>query len=209
MADASQNGFALRVRRLLPDGWFPAAPVAGEEEKAPVLNALLQGFGSVFAWVWNLLGWTNQQARLTTMTGAFLDMFAADFFGTGLPRKQGESDAEYRKRIQEALFPSLGTRPDVENTIRYEVGQAGRVIEPRNAADCKGLGSAASPATGGGYGYGAPDLRYGSRMVPFQLFAQLPTGDTSQPSTQTLTRIAAVMPAGTIAWTQNVESLDG
>lgn len=209
MADTSQNGFALRVRRLLPDGWFPAAPAAGEEEKAPVLNALLQGFGSVFAWVWDLLGWTNQQARLATMTGAFLDMFAADFFGTGLPRKQGESDDEYRKRIQEALFPSLGTRPDVENTIRYEAGQAERVIEPRNATDCKGLGSAASPAIGGGYGYGAPGLRYGSRMVPFQLFAQLPTGDTAQPSTQTLTRIAAVMPAGTIAWTQDVESLDG
>lgn len=209
MADTSQNGFALRVRQLLPDGWFPAPPAVGGEEKAPVLNALLQGFGSVFAWVWNLLEWTNQQTRLSTMTGAFLEMFAADFFGTGLPRKRGESDDEYRKRIQEALFPSLGTRPDVENTIRYEVGQSGRVIEPRNAADCKGLGSAASPAIGGGYGYGTPGLRYGSRMVPFQLFAQLPTGDTAQPSTQTLTRIAAVMPAGTIAWTQDVESLDG
>ncbi|MFT9361592.1 hypothetical protein [Acetobacter okinawensis] len=209
MVDTSQNGFALRIRQLLPDGWFPAAPAEGEEERAPVLNALLQGFGSVFAWVWGLLGWTNQQARLLTMSGAFLDMFAADFFGTSLPRKQGESDDEYRKRIQEALFPSLGTRPDVENTIIYEVGRAGRFIEPRNAADCKGVGSAAAPAIGGGYGYGASGLRYGSRMVPFQLFAQLPAGDTDPPSTQTLTRIAAVMPAGTIAWTQDVESLDG
>lgn len=189
-------------------GWFPNPPSDGEDEQAPVLNALLQGFGSVFAWVWGLLTGTDEQARLATMSGAFLDMFAADFFGTGMPRKQGESDDDYRTRIQEALFPSLGTRPDVETTIQYEVGQAGRVIEPRNATDCKGLGSLAAPSIGGGYGYGAPALRYGSRMVPFQLFAQLPTGDTDKPSTQTLTRIAAVMPAGTIAWTQNVESLE-
>lgn len=173
-----------------------------------MLNALLQGVGSVFAWVWGLLTSTNEQTRLATMTGAFLDMFAADFFGTGMPRKQGESDDEYRRRIQEALFPSLSTRPDVENTIQYEVGQAGRVIEPRNATDCKGLGSLATPSIGGGYGYGVPGLRYGSRVVPFQLFAQLPMGDTNMPSAQTLTRIAAVMPAGTIAWSQNVESLD-
>lgn len=208
MADTSQNGFALRVRQLLPAGWFPNPPSSGEEEKAPVLNALLQGFGSVFSWVWELINETDKQTRLSTMTGAFLDMFAADFFGTGMPRKQGESDDEYRKRIQEALFPSLGTRPDVENTIQYEVGRAGRVIEPRNATDCKGLGSLASSAIGGGYGYGVPALRYGSREVPFQLFAQLPTGDTDKPSAQTLTRISAVMPAGTIAWTQDVESLE-
>ncbi|OUJ03870.1 hypothetical protein HK15_08885 [Acetobacter orientalis] len=208
MADTSQNGFALRVRRLLPAGWFPNPPSGGEAEQAPVLNALLQGFGSVFAWVWGLLTGTDEQTRLATMTGAFLDMFAADFFGTGLLRKQGESDDEYRRRIQEALFPSLGTRPDVENTIQYEVGQAGRVIEPRNATDCKGLGSLAAPSIGGGYGYGVPALRYGSRVVPFQLFAQLPMGNTNKPAAQTLTRIAAVMPAGTIAWTQNVESLE-
>ncbi|GCE82536.1 hypothetical protein MSKU9_0677 [Komagataeibacter diospyri] len=94
------------------------------------------------------------------------------------------------------------------NVIADEVGTAGRVIEPRNATDCKGLGSLASPAIGGGYGYGVTTLRYGSRAVPFQLFAQLPTGDTNQPATQTLTRIADVMPAGTIAWVQDVETLD-
>ncbi|BBC81308.1 hypothetical protein AcetOrient_orf04480 [Acetobacter orientalis] len=207
MADTSQNGFALRVRRLLPAGWFPNPPSGGEAERAPVLNAFLQGFGSVFAWVWGLLTGTDEQTRLATMTGAFLDMFAADFFGTGLPRKQGESDDEYRKRIQEALFPSLGTRPDVENTILYEVGRPGRLIEPRNAADCKGLGSLAAPAIGGGYGYGVAALRYGSRGAPFQLFAQLPTGDTNPPATQTLDRMADVMPAGTIAWVQDVETL--
>lgn len=94
------------------------------------------------------------------------------------------------------------------NVIADEVGQAGRVIEPRNAADCKGIASMASPAIGGGYGYGVAALRYGSRGAPFQLFAQLPTGDTGQPATQTLDRIADVMPAGTIAWVQDVETLN-
>ncbi|GAN88067.1 hypothetical protein Gain_0128_008 [Komagataeibacter intermedius TF2] len=206
MADVTQNGFALRIRRLLPTGWFPSAPAVGETEQAPVLNALLQGFGSVFAWIWAMLAGTADQTRLATMSGAFLDMFAADFFGTTLTRGQGESDGAFRTRIEEALFPSLGTRPDVVNTIADEVGAAGRVIEPRNATDCKGLGSVAAPATGGGYGYGVAALRYGSRGAPFQLFAQLPTGDTSQPATQTLDRIADVMPAGTIAWVQDVET---
>lgn len=208
MADTTRNGFALRIRALLPTGWFPAPPGSGESEQAPVLNALLQGFGSVFAWVWNLLTGTRDQTRLATMTGAFLDMFAADFFGATLTRKTGESDDAFRARIEEALFPSLGTRPDVVNVMADEVGTSGRVIEPRNATDCKGLGTLASPATGGGYGYGVTALRYGSRGVPFQLFAQLPTGDTSAPATQTLARIAAVMPAGTIAWVQDVEKTD-
>ncbi|BCZ76083.1 hypothetical protein [Komagataeibacter phage phiKX1] len=208
MADTTQNGFALRIRRLLPAGWFPSPPAAGQTEQAPVLNALLQGFGSVFAWVWELWAETTDQTRLATMTGPFLDMFAADFFGTLLTRNPGESDDAFRARIEEALFPSLGTRPDVVNTIADEVGAAGRVIEPRNATDCKGIASMASPAIGGGYGYGVTALRYGSRGAPYQLFAQLPTGDTDQPATQTLDRITAVMPAGTIAWVQDVETLD-
>ncbi|AHI25486.1 hypothetical protein BGC31_05170 [Komagataeibacter xylinus] len=207
MADVTQNGFALRIRKLLPTGWFPAPPATGEAEQAPVLNALLQGYGSVFAWIWAMLAGTADQTRLATMGGAFPDMFAADFFGTLLTRNPGESDDAFRARIEEALFPSLGTRPDVVDVIADQVGSAGRVIEPRNAGDCKGLGSLASPATGGGYGYGVAALRYGSRGAPFQLFAQLPTGDTNPPATQTLDRIADVMPAGTIAWVQDVENL--
>ncbi|GBQ58830.1 hypothetical protein [Komagataeibacter swingsii] len=207
MADISQNGLALRIRRLLPTGWFPAAPATGEAEQAPVLNALLQGYGGMFAWIWAMLAGTDTQTRLATMTGAFLDMFAADFFGTLLTRNPGESDDALRARIREALFPSLGTRPDVVNTIADEVGAPGRVIEPRNATDCKGIASMASPAIGGGYGYGVAALRYGSRAAPFQLFAQLPTGDTNPPATQTLDRIANVMPAGSIAWVQDVETL--
>ncbi|WP_075595572.1 hypothetical protein [Novacetimonas hansenii] len=207
MVDVTQNGFALRIRKLLPTGWFPMPPATGETEQAPVLNALLQGFGSVFAWIWAMLSGTADQTRLATMTGAFLDMFASDFFGTLLTRNTGESDDAFRIRIEEALFPSLGTRPDVVNVIADEVGTAGRVIEPRNASDCKGLGSMSAPAIGGGYGYGVAALRYGSRGTPFQLFAQLPTGDTNQPAIQTLDRIENVMPAGTIAWVQDVENL--
>jgi len=207
LVDVTQNGFALRIRKLLPTGWFPMPPATGETEQAPVLNALLQGFGSVFAWIWAMLAGTADQTRLATMTGAFLDMFASDFFGTLLTRNTGESDDAFRIRIEEALFPSLGTRPDVVNVIADEVGTAGRVIEPRNASDCKGLGSMSAPAIGGGYGYGVAALRYGSRGTPFQLFAQLPTGDTNQPAIQTLDRIENVMPAGTIAWVQDVENL--
>ena len=208
MADTTQSGFALRIRRLLPTGWFPPPPAAGQAEQAPVLNALLQGYGYVFAWVWAMLAGTADQTRLATMTGAFLDMFATDFFGTLLTRNPGESDDAFRTRIEEALFPSLGTRPDVVHVMADEVGTPGRVIEPRNATDCKGLGNLSAPATGGGYGYGVAALRYGSRGVPFQLFAQLPTGDTNPPATQTLDRMADVMPAGTIAWVQDVETLD-
>ena len=202
MADVTPNGFALRIRALLPSGWFPAPPATGQVEAAPVLNAVLQGFGNLSAWVWALLAGTNDQTRLASMSGAFLDMFAADFFGTTLTRAAGEGDDALRTRIEEALFPSLGTRPDVVNVLADELGMAGRVIEPRSATDCKGLGSVTSPATGGGYGYGTPGLRYGSRHAPFQLFAQLPTGGTDAPSPQTMARIAAVLPAGTIAWVQ-------
>lgn len=161
MATGDQNDFARRVRQLLPFGWFPDPPAANQSEKAPVLNGVLQGIGNILSWVYDLFGQVNLQMRLATATGSFLDLIAYDFFGDALPRASGETDAAYRKRIQEALVAQKNTRTAITEALQDLTGQTPIVVEPTSASDCKGLGSTAAPAAGGGYGYGVAGLYYG------------------------------------------------
>ena len=109
----SQGNLASRLRVLLPAGWFPSEPPTGETEQAPILNALLQGCASVFAWVWSWFVYIYPQQRLSTATGAMLDIYAQDFFGDELPREDGESDDDYRARIKAAIVPLRFTRPAI------------------------------------------------------------------------------------------------
>ncbi|WP_408872290.1 hypothetical protein [Gluconobacter roseus] len=162
-APGSAEDFAGRLRRLLPKGWFPPEPQGLEEEAAPVLAALLTGFGAVLAGIWQLMLECSQQMRLSTMSGAFLDMAADDYFGeSGLVRQISETDGVYRKRIRTSLFAERNTRQAVTNAIVAATGVQPVIIETLNAADCHALACASSPAMGGGYGYGASGLRYGS-----------------------------------------------
>lgn len=160
----SVDDFASRLRSLLPVGWFPAAPQDLEEETAPVLVAVLRGFSAVLAGIWTLLDECQQQTRLITMSGPFLDMLAADYFGpAGLTRRTSELDRDYRTRIVSSLVAQKNTRESVFNALLSITGVAPTILEPLNAADCHALASLAAPAGGGGYGYGSAGLRYGSR----------------------------------------------
>ncbi len=202
MTTGSQQDIALRLRALLPTGWFPALPATGEAETAPVLMALLNGIGNQFATIWALLSYANLQTRISTSTGSFVDATAVDYFGPGgLLRNTGESDAAYIARIKASLFPIRGTRAAVVAVVTALTGAPPFIVEPRNATDCKGRGSAAQPAAGGGYGYGAPGLRYGSNSDPFQVFMMVDNG-IDLPLNTLYQAIAAVLPAGSIAWVQ-------
>ncbi|PON10747.1 hypothetical protein C2W62_48455, partial [Candidatus Entotheonella serta] len=128
MATGDQNDFARRVRQLLPFGWFPDPPAENQSEKAPVLNGVLQGIGNILSWVYDLFGQVNLQMRLATATGSFLDMIAYDFFGDALPRASGETDAAYRKRIQEALVAQKNTRTAITEALQDLTGQTPIVV---------------------------------------------------------------------------------
>lgn len=218
MIDATPNvtqaGFANRLRALLPDGWFPSAPASGEAEQAPVLNAILQGCASVYRGFWLLLEYIYPQQRLSTATGAMLDIYAQDFFGDELPRYAGESDDSYRERIKNGIVPLRFTRPAVEAAITGVRTSGWALVEPRNANDTKGIASKASPSVGGGYAYGSritganiatpgnPCLRYGTNLAPFQGFVLLDDLSAGTPPEDVTDAINRVRAAGVVFWIQ-------
>jgi hypothetical protein len=104
------------------------------------------------------------QTRITTATGANLDLISLDFFGSDLPRRAGESDASFEGRIERELFRLKGTRAAMVRELTDLTGQAPRIFEPRLTSDTGGY-------TVGGVGYGAGG-GYGSLLLPFQFFVQ-------------------------------------
>lgn len=198
MATGDQADFARRLRQLLPFGWFPSPPSQTQEEKAPVLNGVLQGAGNVFGWAFELFTQVNAQMRLSTATGDMLSMIAYDYFGDSLPRASGEADDAYRARIQQSLVAAKNTREAVAQSLRTLTGEEPTIVEPTRAADCKGLATLTSPAVGGGYGYGALGLYYGT-LNGGQFFVSTKRG--SAPSTAAIyAAINNVRAEGVTAW---------
>src|SRR5271170_6436910 len=156
MATGDQNDMAARIGAVLPAGWLP--------DNAPILGAVLAGFGAIWAQVYALLSWVTLQTRITTATGANLDLISLDFFGNNLPRRSGESDASFEARIEREMFRPKGTRAAVVRELTDLTGQTPLIFEPRLALDTGGY-------TIGGIGYGAGG-GYGSLLLPFQFFVQ-------------------------------------
>ncbi|AOX20590.1 hypothetical protein A0U90_10115 [Kozakia baliensis] len=199
IAPGSPQDFARRLRNLLPSGWFPAPPYDDEIEKAPVLAAILLGFGSVLSNFWLLLAQVQKQMRLATMSGAFLDMAAEDYFGAGgLSRQALESDDTYRKRIVSSILAPKNTRSAVVSAVRNITSIEPNIIEPMNAADCHAFGAVRMAACGGGYGWGSDNLRYGSSKGG-HFFLETPRGKA--PSALAICNaVNQVKAAGVTAW---------
>ena len=154
IAPGTARDFARRIRLLLPQGWFPA--YRGDEvEDAPVLQALLTGFGSVLAHIWALMIVVRAQTRMGTTSGPFLDMAAKDYFGAaGLIRLPLERDTRLRRRMVERLNAQRNTRQAVVQAVTELAGAPPRIIEPMTVRDCGAWCRAG--------GYGAVRSRYGS-----------------------------------------------
>nr|WP_249110474.1 hypothetical protein [Neokomagataea anthophila] len=197
-SSGSVDDFSLRFRRLLPMGWFPDAPNDGEQETAPVLAAILQGFGCVFSGVWEQIRALRQCSRLQTATGSFVDMIAEDYFGRGVfPRKLRECDVNYRQRIVQNIVLIRNTRAAVRAVLIAETGKDPTIIEPINAADCHALGSIAQPSCGGGYGYGVSGLRYGGQSGQFFVETSLGNAESLEAICRSLQPVVAL---GVVGW---------
>ena len=159
---------AARLHATLPTGWFPVSPPAPAQSSTPVLDGLLAGLGEAWTFCYGLLGFTLTQARVGTAAGGFLDMVSADFFGPLLPRRTGEPDDGFRRRIKAALVSQQGTRRDVVQAVSNVTSMQPTVCEPTRGLDCGGYGSPGAAGAGGGVGYGAPGFRYGSGLLDFQ-----------------------------------------
>ena len=221
MTGDSQD-MAGRLRAVLPARWYP--------DEAPILDAVLQGLGWAWAWCYGLLGYVRAQTRVATATDVWLDIVAADFFGTSLVRAPGQDDAALRRRIQLELFRDRATRAALSRTLLDLTGRPPVIFEPARTTDTGGYASAAAAGTGLGYGVAGG---WGSLDLPFQCFVTAfrpngsgiatvagwgdPAGGYGSGAVQYASlamvqgqvtdadiagAIAAVMPAASIAWVQ-------
>ena len=154
---------ARRLRAVIPTQWFG--------DVTPVLDTLLGGLASAWAYIFQLLEYTRQQTRLATVSDIWLDLAAQDFFGNYIRRLPGQSDTDFRLVVKRAIFREYGTRRALVEAMIDLTGRAPVIFEPRNPTDTGGYGNSgfAGQTLGGGIGYGTGG-GWGSLALPFQYF---------------------------------------
>lgn len=175
MATGDLADMVNRLKVVIPPTWFPNTQ-QGAPSNSPVLDGLLSGVAWVWSQSYSLLQFVKSQSRIATASGVFLDIIALDFFGSFIKRRNAESDAGLRTRIDLELFREKGTRAGLVKALTDLTGRAPAVFEPAYPLDTGGYGSLGMTA-GTGLGYGVAG-GYGSLALPFQCFvkAYLPTG---------------------------------
>lgn len=148
-----QNDVFLRLKATLPR-WFG--------DSTPILDAVLQGLAWAGAFIHSLYAYVKLQTRIKTATDGWLDMVAADFFGTALLRQSNQSDASFRARIIINMLRERATRTGIVKVLEDLTGRTPLVFEPARPAD---TGSYGGPTIGYGMAGG-----YGSILLPFQAF---------------------------------------
>lgn len=147
-----------RLRRVLPPTWFPS-----DDAARPVLNALLNGYATQGSFVYDLIVELRKQARLQTATGGFLDVAAADFFGTDLAR-ESRTDEQFRSAILAELLKERVTRGALRQRVQRLTGKLPWVIEPQRPRDTGAYASSLVAATANpsriGYGIDADTSSY-------------------------------------------------
>ena len=214
--------FVRRMRAVLPSRWFP--------DTSPILDGVLTGLASAWAWLYNTLSFVRAQSRIGTASGIWLDVIAEDFFGQRLKRRPAQPDDDFRASIRHELVRERGTRAAVAAALTDLTGRAPAIFEPARTSDTGGYGGLRGG--GGGLGYGVAG-GWGSLGLPFQFFvtAYRPHGtgiaavagwnasvgaygvgalEYASPSmiagqvtdSDIFASVAAVLPANAIAWTQ-------
>lgn len=145
MAKGDQLDMFVRLKSLLPAGWFG--------DTNPVLDGVMWGFAQALAWGYSLYLYAQAQTRIKTASDGWLDMIALDFFGTGLVRYQAQTDTSYRNRILINIFRERTTRNGMAKVLADLTGRAPLIVEPARSADvgCLGITSGLGVAMVGSY----------------------------------------------------------
>lgn len=123
--------FAGRLAAAIPNGW------AGSDALySGVAQALLAAFGSNLQHNLARVIYDLSASRFVTSTAPELDLASQDFFGSGLPRPAGMSDANFAELIITSLFQSAATRPSIAAALTRLTGVAPRMLEPWSIFDC-------------------------------------------------------------------------
>ncbi len=186
----SQADILNRLQQLMPHGWF-------QNGLSPLRDGLLTGIANMLASVFSLLVYVRLQSRIATATDGFLDMIAADFFGTSLQRRLNQSDVSYRTVIKRQMFQQKSTRQAISGILTTVTGIAPLIIEPGRAADTGAY-------TIGNVAYNTAGC-YASLNVPYQSFvtAYRPRPGTAQfglADSDIYAAVESVRMGGTIIW---------
>lgn len=167
MAFLDSNDTVNRLYALIPQGWFP------DLADSPDLQAILSGIASSYSTadqdgVYQLLQYVEQQTRISTASGFWLDMIAGDFFGTHLTRNwPAEPDSSFRRRIMLNLLAPRGSRCALFSNVTNLTGYYPKIVELRNTNDCGSYTSLANWSWGG-CAYNEVGA-YGTMLMPYQL----------------------------------------
>jgi hypothetical protein len=117
------------------------------------------------------LMYARRQLRLTTATDEWLDQISADYLGSRISRRPGQSDDSFRRRISLELVRERGTRRAVQSVVRDLTGREPIIFEPAYCGDTGGYGSLLQngASTYCEFAYGAAG-GWGSLNLPFQVF---------------------------------------
>ena len=127
MATGDQADFLARLKAVLPRGWFP--------DVTPVLDAVLNGLAAAWVIIFTQLQYLQLQTRIATVTDAFVDLVALDFYGLRMLRRASESDASFRARLIAELFAPRASRPGVIKTLNNWTGRSPFIFEPARPID--------------------------------------------------------------------------
>lgn len=157
MTTGDADDMLRRQKALLARGWF--------SDSSPVLDAVLSGFSSIAAYVYDLLTYASRQTRIGTASDGFLDLAAFDFFGLRIKRRPDQADESFRQLILKEIFRERVTRKGIQGAVADLTNLDVRMFEPFNARDCGGLDT----------GYLGFDTvgRYGAVDMPRQIFVAL------------------------------------
>ncbi|TXD58936.1 hypothetical protein FUT88_13335 [Ralstonia sp. TCR112] len=127
-----------------------------------MVDSLLAGITTALSFVYSLYAYAKLQTRILTASDGWLDMIAADFFGTSIQRKANQTDASFRATIIANLFRERATRHAIVKVLQDLTGRTPKIVEPKRPAD---TGSYGGPLIG----YGVAGA-YGSMQMPYQAF---------------------------------------
>jgi hypothetical protein len=141
MAIGDVTDFVSRFRRLLPASWWPH-----DDSQRAVLDALLKGYATQSAYIYDLIDELKTQARINTATGGTLDLASYDFFADAVPRL-GADDSSFRRTIKNELLLSRNTRKAVRTAVQKQMGIVPIIIEPTIPGDTGAYASSLVGAT--------------------------------------------------------------
>lgn len=150
MATGDKSDVFNRLKSVIPK-WFG--------DTSPILDAILQGFAYASSFIYSLYAYAKLQTRIKTATDGWLDIIAADFFGTRIVRGANQVDASFRANIITNLIRERATRNGIIKVLTDLTGRAPIIFEPLRPLDTAAYGIAC--------GYGLAGA-YGSTLMPYQ-----------------------------------------